>query len=422
VAANTHLRITLRFIVAGFICIAGCVAPLRKYDPPPDFTRQRLVNLDAPPGAYAQMDPGHVRQVLSQITQPAPPLNGPQYNILVLSGGGMYGAFSAGVLVGWTKAGTRPKFDCVTGVSTGALIAILAFLGPEYDDKLQTFATTTTSDRIYTRRRPLSILWQNSLASPEPLQQLINGVVDMNLLHAVAKAHTEGRRLFVGTTNLDTRRPVVWDMGEIATRGDDQALALFRKVLLASCTIPGFFPPVSFDVEVDGKKYSELHVDGGASASLFLRLPELKISEAIEAGRRPLAGSNLYIIVAGKLYADADSVRPRVVAIAGSSLTSLIYSQARGDLYHLFTGSLVTGLKYQMVAIPQDFPVKADSTLFDPAEMKRLFDKGSELGRSPSPWRNTPPGPEDMETSTPRAGVHFSTKVPAVPPSPSPMN
>ncbi len=352
------------------ICIAGCVTPLRHFEPPPDLTKKK-----------------------------------------VLSGGGMYGAFTAGVLCGWTKTGSRPQFDCVTGVSTGALIAILAFLGPDYDDKLRTFATTTNSDRIFSRRRPLSILWENSLASPEPLQQLIDGVVDRNLLRAIAKAHVEGRRLFIGTTNLDTRRPVVWDMGEIAMRGDDEALALFRKVLLASCSIPGFFPPVSFDVEVDGKKYSELHVDGGATASLFLRLPELKITEAIEAGRRPLAGSNLYIIVAGKLYADADAVRPRVVSIAGSSLTSLIYSQARGDLYRLFTGSLVTGLKYQMVAIPQDFQSRPDSTAFDPVEMKRLFDKGLEVGKTPNPWRNTPPGPEDMEMATPRAGVHFSTKI-----------
>ena len=407
-----------RLIIAAFIGVAGCVAPLRHYDPPP--TEQKLVDLDAPPGAYARMDSGHVRQVMSQIAQPAPPLNAPHYNILVLSGGGMYGAYSAGVLVGWTSTGKRPQFDCVTGVSTGALIAILAFLGPEYDDKLRDFATTTTSERIYTRRWPLSILWHNSLASPEPLETLINGVVNKNLLAAVAKAHVEGRRLFIGTTNLDTRRPVVWDMGEIALRGDDQSLTLFRKVLLASCTIPGFFPPVSFDVEVDGKKYSELHVDGGASASLFLRLPELKITEAIEAGQRPLAGSDLYIIVAGKLYADADSVRPRVVSIASSSLTSLLYSQARGDLYRLFTGSLVTGLKYQMVAIPQEFQIKPDSTAFDPIEMKRLFEKGREVGKSPNPWRNTPPGPEDMETTTPRAGIHFSSRIPTASISPVP--
>jgi hypothetical protein len=400
---------TTRLIIAALLCVAGCAAPLRHHDAPPDLTSKKVIDLDAPPGAYAHMDSGQVEQVKALFAEPLPPPNSPRYDVLVLSGGGMYGAFTAGVLVGWSKTGTRPQFDCVTGVSTGALIAILAFLGPDYDEKLTNFATTTTSSRIYTRRRPLSILWSNSLASPEPLEQLINGVVDANLLKAIAKAHMQGRRLFIGTTNLDTRRPVVWDMGEIACRGDGEALKLFRKVLLASCSIPGFFPPVSFDVEIDGKKYSELHVDGGATASLFLRLPELNISEAIRRGQRPLAGSNLYIIVAGKLYADTDAVPPRVVSIAGSSLTSLIYSEARGDLYRLFTGSLVTGIKYQMVAIPQEFKTKPDSTTFDPVEMKRLYDNGYQIGSSPNPWRNTPPGPEDIESTTPRAGLHFST-------------
>src|SRR5579859_3093129 len=259
-------------LLAGVLAILiGCM-PSRQCAPPLSVTSRDWVDLSASPGAYARMDPGHVKQVLAQFSdEPAPP-GGPRYEALVLSGGGMYGAYTAGVLVGWSTTGTRPKFDCVTGVSTGALIATLAFLGPEHDESLRTFATTVNAGRIYRTRQPISVLWSPSVASPEPLEKLINSVTDMNLLRAVAKGHAEGRRLFVGTTNLDARRLVVWDMGEIATRGDAEALTLFRKILLASCAIPGFFPPVSFDVEVDGKKYTELHVDGGASASLFLRL------------------------------------------------------------------------------------------------------------------------------------------------------
>src|SRR5262245_57609656 len=155
--------------------------------------------------------------------------------------------------------------------------------------------------------------------------------------------------------------------------------------------------------------YSELHVDGGASASLFLRLPELKITKDIEEHRQPLAGSNLHIIVASKLYADPACIKPGVVSIAGSSLTSLLYSQARGDLYRLFTGSLVTGIKYQLTSVPQEFPTSPDSTDFNPADMRRLFDEGYRMGSSPNPWRTMPPGPEDVNLSIPRAGLRFST-------------
>ena len=54
----------------------------------------------------------------------------PVVNFLALSGGGSDGAFGAGVLCGWTASGKRPEFDLVTGVSTGALTAPFAFLGP----------------------------------------------------------------------------------------------------------------------------------------------------------------------------------------------------------------------------------------------------------------------------------------------------
>src|SRR5262245_38437232 len=220
-----------RWLVAVLVAAAGCAAPQRHCPPPADVTTREWIDLSAPPGAYARMDPGHVKQILEQFAADPPRPNGPRYDVLVLSGGGKFGAYTCGFLTGWSSTGTRPKFDCVTGVSTGALIATLAFLGPESDESLRRFATTLTSDQIYRTRRPFSILWSNSVASSEPLEQLINSVVDENLLHAVAAGHAEGRRLFVGTTSLDARRLVVWDMGEIAVRGDAEALNLFRKIL-----------------------------------------------------------------------------------------------------------------------------------------------------------------------------------------------
>ncbi|HLW64340.1 MAG TPA: patatin-like phospholipase family protein [Gemmataceae bacterium] len=397
--------------VAAFTLMAGCLTSSHK--PVPTELAASInerIDLSAVPDSNQRVDPETVTRMIAHFTgdEPVDP-NAPRYDVLVLSGGGMYGAFTAGVLVGWSEAGTRPKFHCVTGVSTGALIATLAFLGPEYDPTIARIVDDLNVGKIYRLRLPGSILWSASLASAEPLQRLIESVVDKELLKAVAKAHAEGRRLYVGTTELNSCRLVVWDMGAIASRGDAESLKLFRTVLLASCSIPGFFAPVPIDVEIDGNKYTEMHVDGGASASMFLRFPYLKPGEALAQRRRPLAGSNLYVIVSGKLYADPAPVRNTFRSVASNSLTSVLYAEARGDLYNMFTGSLVTGIKFQMVAIPGDFEVTRDSTSFDPVEIRKLYDEGLRIGRSPYPWRTLPPGPEINEQVIPRTGIRFAT-------------
>jgi hypothetical protein len=409
---GSHFRIRCQLAaIATLALIAGCLSsPHRPV--PLDLAAKvnERIDLSAAPQQYQRVDPETVTRMISHFTEDEPQdPYAPRYDVLVLSGGGMYGAFTAGVLVGWSEAGTRPKFHCVTGVSTGALIATLAFLGPEYDATIARTVADLNVGKIYRLRLPGSILWSASLASAEPLQRLIESVADKDLLQAVAKAHAEGRRLYVGTTNLESCRLVVWDMGAIASRGDAQALKLFRTILLASCSIPGFFAPVPIDVEIDGKTYSELHVDGGASASMFLRFPDLKPGQALAVRRRPLAGSNLYVIVAGKLYADPAPVKQNFRSVASNSLTSLLYAEARGDLYNMFTGSLVSGIKFQMVAIPGDFEVTRDSTSFDPVEIRKLYDEGLRFGRSPYPWRTLPPGPEINEQVIPRTGVRFAT-------------
>jgi len=185
-------------------------------------------------------------------------------DFLAISGGGANGAFGAGFLNGWTASGMRPKFKIVTGISTGALIAPMAFLGLQYDIKLEKYYTTVSTKNIMNVQGWLgimSILTGESYASTRPLQHLIAELVDDNVLKEIAKEYANGRRLYIGTTNLDTQRFVVWDMGAIAASGCPGSLKLFRKVMLASASIPGAFPPVYFDVELNGRKYDEMHVD-----------------------------------------------------------------------------------------------------------------------------------------------------------------
>jgi hypothetical protein len=324
------------------------------------------------------------------------------FNILVLSGGGAYGAYTAGVLAGWTEAGTRPSFDVVTGVSTGALVATLAFLGPERDPKLKQFYTTIRDKDVYARKSDLWALLSDSFRESKPLAKLIEDVADAQLLKEIAAEHAKGRRLYVGTTHLDARRLVVWDMGEMATRGD---LTLFRKVLLASASIPGYFPPIPIEVDVDGRPTEELHVDGGVTASLFFRSPHVARSQIHKLGERPLEGSNVYIIVAGKLYADPGCVERKLIPIAADSITALLYAKCRSDLFQLYALALTTGMSYHVAALPADTDSPRDSTSFDPAVMTWLYEVGREQAHSGNLWRATPPGSQAGEEVPVRGGT-----------------
>ncbi len=330
---------------------------------------------------------------------------------LALSGGGMYGAYTTGVLAGWSAAGDRPTFDTVTGVSTGAIIATYAFLGPEYDRRMVESYTSITDRDVYRRRPAPALLWSDSAADSGPLKALIASQVDDELLAAVAAAHRSGRRLYVGTTNLDTRRLVVWDMGAIAASGRPDAGDLYRQVLLASSSPPGFFPPVPIEVTVNGRPFKELHADGGATTGVFLRASTLNAGAA--AGGKPLAGADAYVIVAGKLYSDPVAAERRAVKIAESGLQSLLYSQTRGELYRIYTLCLLGGMRYHLAAVPDDDPAPVDAMGFDPAQMRRLYELGYTASTARRAWRDTPPGALPHEQTRPRTGPDFLAPQPS---------
>jgi Patatin-like phospholipase len=329
-----------------------------------------------------------------------------EFNTLVLSGGGAYGAYSAGVLTGWTESGTRPSFDVVTGVSTGALVATLAFLGSDMDPFLKRFYTTVTDADVYARKSNLAALLSDSFRESKPLAKMIEAVISPDLLKKIAAEHTKGRRLYVGTTCLDARRLVVWDMGEMAKRGD---IELFRKVLLASASIPGYFPPVAIDVVIDGKPAEELHVDGGVTASLFFRSPHASPGQLRRLGEKPLEGSNMYIIVAGKFYADPGCVERKLIPIAADSISALLYAKCRSDLFQLYALALATGMNYRVTAVPPDASVPQDATSFDPTAMTSLFELGRKQASGGKFWRASPPGTQPGEEVPVRGGIQLQS-------------
>ena len=180
-------------------------------------------------------------------------------------------------------------------------------------------------------------------------------------------------------------------------------------MLLASAAIPGFLPPVSIPVEVDGKKTEEIHVDGGVSASLFFRSPHVARDRAVDLGEKPLAGSNLYIVVAGKLFADPAPVKPRFLSIVQSSISGLLYAQTRGDLFQLYALSMATGMNYRLAAVQVDVQVPAAATSFDPVAMGRLYEAGRRQAGTAGVWRETPPGNRPGEEVPVRGGAKLGT-------------
>lgn len=345
-------------------------------------------------------------------------------NILVLSGGGAYGAYSAGFLDGWSRAGTRPEFDVVTGISTGSLIAPFAFLGQDYDASLGRLYTQVQAADVFRIRTWVTIPFRDSVATSAPLRDLIASQITPGLMDAIAAEHRKGRRLYVGTTNLDTRRLVVWDLGAIACRPCPEGCDLFRDVLLASCALPGVFPPVKFDLEVDGQPATELHVDGGVTAQLFVPshvFAAAAAGAAQDAGKRPATarpdggfgpppdGGNVYVVVSGKLYPDAAAVNAKVLPLLRASTGSLLYAHCRADLSNIYGMARASGLRYHLTALSPTYPTLETSVEFDQDKMVKLFAEGVSQGVAGPAWMSGPPALSPGDGDYIRKGTKLRT-------------
>jgi len=316
----------------------------------------------------------------------------PVSNLLAISGGAADGAFGAGLLVGWSDVGTRPVFDLVTGVSSGALIAPFAFLGREHDGQLRDIFTKYGRKDIFTYNVH-GLIEGSALADDGPLAKLIEKYVDEAFLQEIAKARLNGRILLIATTNLDTQRPVLWDMGRIAISRDRDALGLFRKILLASATLPGVFPPVRIQVRVGGQSYDELHVDGGITRQVFIAPSIFSFASHDHQSGRPATKSRLFVIRNGKIDPEWQSVSENVVSITQRSISTLIKNQGIGDLYRIYSITKRDGIDFNLASIPPDFSETSDEP-FDQKYMIALFDRGYNLASHNYSWVKAPPGME----------------------------
>jgi len=312
-------------------------------------------------------------------------------NYLALSGGGDDGAFGAGLLVGWSKQGSRPAFNLVTGISTGALIAPFAYLGKEYDPALQQVYTNINPKDIYIERGILSGFLSDGLADSTPLYQLISKYVDANFLKRIAyEYNTNGRWLLIGTTNIDAGIPVAWNMGRIASIGTPEALELFRRIMLASASIPGAFSPVMFDFLLDGQAFQEMHVDGGASTQVFL-YPSAAAQKANELGLKRRVNRQAYIIRNSRLDPRWSETERRTISVAGRAISQLIQTQGIGDLYRIYAMTKMDQVGFNLAYIGSDFN-EPHQEEFDSKYMNALFQYGYQHAVKGYQWSKYPPG------------------------------
>jgi predicted acylesterase/phospholipase RssA len=326
--------------------------------------------------------------------------------ILALSGGGADGAFGAGLLNGWTQRGDRPKFTIVTGASAGALIAPFAFLGPQYDSVLADVFSSGAFEG-FLKFQGVRGLLGTGLFEAAPLRQLIAKHVTPDVIEAIAREYRAGRRLYIVSTQLDAQRTAIWDMGAIASSVDPRAPELFRQVIEASASIPGIFAPVLIDVEAQGRRFQEMHVDGGIITNILL------VPEAMLVANRPIMPAGvrprIYVILNSKLGPYFDVVPASTVRIAVRSFETSVRANTRNTLLASYEFIRRRGWTLSLASIDDSFPSQA-SAGFDTAYMKGLFEFGVEQGRTGAAWRRGPGSDAPPALRAPRVSQRAVTQ------------
>jgi predicted patatin/cPLA2 family phospholipase len=364
------------------LILAGCSSFPRTPYSPADAASARVLDLrelrkyaDEPASSF--LNEARARSAVGERTR----------NYLALSGGGADGAYGAGVLNGWTAAGTRPEFSIVSGVSTGALIAPFAFLGPANDAVLREIYTSGIAESLVDQSNILGVVFGSGLFGNARLRELIAQYVDQNMLAAIAAGYTKGRDLYIVTTNLDSQRTVIWNMGRIAAIGSPEALSLFRDVVAASASIPVVFPPVLIGAEANGHRFEEMHVDGGVTAPI-LTLPEtfLLRTASLHHGQRMI----MYVLINDRIDREFELVPNGTLEIAARASASIVKTQLRSVLYETFASSRRSNIGFRLTYIGKEVP-SSGSLEFRTSYMQALYQYGYTKAKGGAFWQRAPP-------------------------------
>lgn len=373
------------------VLLSGCASVTRERNPVPE----NLVNEaeipgipdarhwgDEPPDYHGEWLDIPKAELQSQFSG----IIGKPHVYLGISGGGANGAYGAGVLTGWTLTGKRPEFTMVTGISTGSIIAPFAFLGSDYDHVLKMLYSEMSTEDVLIERGIMTGIRGDAFSDLTPLRELLSGFLTDVEVEKIAEEYRTGRRLLLGTVNVDTLRPVTWDVGHIAASGDPKSRELIIDIIVASASIPIAFPPVFIDVEVEGTIYQEMHVDGGLAAQVFVYPSNIDwkdVTDRIQPEGKP----HVYVIRNAKIDPKWEAVDAKIIDLAGRTIASMIRTQGIGDLEEIALATERDGMDLSLTYIPAEFDVESNEA-FDPVYMKALFELGQQRVAAGTVWKD----------------------------------
>ncbi|MDV5169616.1 patatin-like phospholipase family protein [Photobacterium rosenbergii] len=339
---------------------------------------------------------------------------------LTISGGGANGAYGAGLMNGLTKSGQRPEYRFVTGISTGAILGLYAFLGEDYNHKLEEFYTQTSDEDLYQTRYFWQLFSSPSLLDTSKFEALVRDEIDREMMDRVKEQHLRGRTFLVKTTDLDSQRPVIWNMGVIAMLDGAEAEYLFESVIIASASIPGLFEPVLIPVEVDGVIYDELHVDGGVVAQVFFIPEDLDIEqfEMVENSQFSELGislsdrreSHIWLINNSRIGNVWQPVQPRLTDITGRSISTMLKHQGRNNLVQIYKQSQLTNSTFNLSYINHQVPDAPEHAPFDQDYMQHIYCYGYAQGLNPHHWSHRFPDNSEMQATIPANNLALDIK------------
>jgi predicted patatin/cPLA2 family phospholipase len=397
---GARARCTFTLAVALGLLLQGCATPPRGEAVPTGLETKAMVVGFPDHIRYYPRDPEDIKRIEKEFVdswsrekQYLRPRGQssflPPASYLAISGGGDDGAYGAGFLNGWSQTGTRPEFKLVTGVSTGALTAPFAFLGKDYDPELKLLYTSVSQKDILAKRNLYAAVFGDAMSDTTPLYHLIKKYVTQEMLNQIAAEYAKGRLLFIGTVDLDSERPVIWNITKIAASHSASSLELVHKILRASAAIPGAFPPVMINVQANGRSYTEMHVDGSVAAQVFVYWAGVRLNDlaAQNGGQRR---RTVYILRNARLDPEWSSVKRQTLSITFKAIAGLLEYQGLDDLYRIYAVCQRDGTEFNLAYIPKTF-TEPERTDFDRAYMQKLYDFGFQDAKAGYHWAKEPP-------------------------------
>ena len=313
------------------------------------------------------------------------------FDILTLTGGGSRGAFGTGFLIGWSETGNIPNFDIVTGISTGAVMAPFIFLGDEELEKIKYFYTKSNTDDVFVSSW-LHFFGYGYIMNANPLKKQFRETFNKAFLDKVAKEHKKGRRLYIGTTNIDTGQLTVWDMGAIASSSREDKYERFCDIIYASAALPVYLPPQYMRVDIDGRDYYQMHIDGGIYSQVFMIGLLVNWNDALDF--KEDANTNFDVTlytVANRKYRQRDIYQPveqspfSIIEAYVLTEMDLLFDRS---LYRLYQSCQNKNFKFKMAAIPDKMDaIITNPTEFNPEQMTELYGLGYKLGHDKIQWK-----------------------------------